>query len=165
MSQSTTRHGFFVRLQRVYLIQMALVSCSVLPDLPNRSSLYLCILHYGSLNMAAWWPVLAVSIWEIHGSNLRMLHCIVFGDFPLRVPVNTGWVAIDFRSAISVSETTTAYTVLKLRLMWIKATRKRLKKEILSDDFKKRKIFWKNIAEIFRENFPPHITKCDHQSC
>jgi hypothetical protein len=49
-----------------------------------------------------------------------------------------------------------------------KATRKRLKKEILSDDFKKRKIFWKNTAEnfwkIFRtgkfsmENFPPHIT-------
>jgi hypothetical protein len=35
-----------------------------------------------------------------------------------------------------------------------KATRKRLKKEILSDDFKKRKIFWKNISE----NFPPHIT-------
>jgi hypothetical protein len=35
-----------------------------------------------------------------------------------------------------------------------KATRKRLKKEILSDDFKKRKIFWKNIAEIFLENFP-----------
>jgi hypothetical protein len=35
-----------------------------------------------------------------------------------------------------------------------KATRKRLKKEILSDDFKIRKIFWKNIAE----NFPPHIT-------
>jgi hypothetical protein len=32
--------------------------------------------------------------------------------------------------------------------------RQRLKKEILSDDFKKRKIFWKNIAE----NFPPHIT-------
>jgi hypothetical protein len=31
-----------------------------------------------------------------------------------------------------------------------KATRKRLKKEILSDDFKKRKIFWKN----FPENFP-----------
>jgi hypothetical protein len=30
-----------------------------------------------------------------------------------------------------------------------KATRKRLKKEILSDDFKKRKIFWKNIAEYF----------------
>jgi hypothetical protein len=30
-----------------------------------------------------------------------------------------------------------------------KATRKRLKKEILSDDFKKRKIFWKNIAENF----------------
>jgi hypothetical protein len=35
-----------------------------------------------------------------------------------------------------------------------KATRKMLKKEILSDDFKKRKIFWKNIAE----NFPPHVT-------
>jgi hypothetical protein len=35
-----------------------------------------------------------------------------------------------------------------------KATRKRLKKEILSDDFKKRKIFRKNIAE----NFPSHIT-------
>jgi hypothetical protein len=35
-----------------------------------------------------------------------------------------------------------------------KATRKGLKKEILSDDFKKRKIFWKNIAEIFLENFP-----------
>jgi hypothetical protein len=35
-----------------------------------------------------------------------------------------------------------------------KATRKRLKKEILSDDFKKRKIFWKNIAENFLENFP-----------
>jgi hypothetical protein len=35
-----------------------------------------------------------------------------------------------------------------------KATRKMLKKEILSDDFKKRKMFWKNIAE----NFPPHIT-------
>jgi hypothetical protein len=35
-----------------------------------------------------------------------------------------------------------------------KATRKRLKKEILSDDFKKRKIFWKNITEIFLENFP-----------
>jgi hypothetical protein len=30
-----------------------------------------------------------------------------------------------------------------------KATRKRLKKEILSDYFKKRKIFWKNIAENF----------------
>jgi hypothetical protein len=29
-----------------------------------------------------------------------------------------------------------------------------LKKEILSDDFKKRKIFWKNIAENFLENFP-----------
>jgi hypothetical protein len=39
-----------------------------------------------------------------------------------------------------------------------KTTRKRLKKEILSDDFKKRKIFWKNIAENFLENFPPHIT-------
>jgi hypothetical protein len=39
-----------------------------------------------------------------------------------------------------------------------KATRKRLKKEILSDDFKKRKIFWKNIAESFLENFTPHIT-------
>jgi hypothetical protein len=35
-----------------------------------------------------------------------------------------------------------------------KATRQRLKKEILSDDFKKRKIFWKNIAENFLENFP-----------
>jgi hypothetical protein len=35
-----------------------------------------------------------------------------------------------------------------------KATRKRLKKEILSDDFKTRKIFWKNIAEIFLENVP-----------
>jgi hypothetical protein len=34
-----------------------------------------------------------------------------------------------------------------------KATKKRLKKEILSDDFKKRKIFWKNIAENFLENF------------
>jgi hypothetical protein len=32
------------------------------------------------------------------------------------------------------------------------------KKEILSDDFKKRKIFWKNIAENLLENFPPHIT-------
>jgi hypothetical protein len=42
-----------------------------------------------------------------------------------------------------------------------KATRKRLKKEILSDDFKKRKIFWKNIAE----NFSPHITMTlDHIS-
>jgi hypothetical protein len=39
-----------------------------------------------------------------------------------------------------------------------KATRKRLKKEILSDDFKIWKIFWKNIAENFMENFPPHIT-------
>jgi hypothetical protein len=35
-----------------------------------------------------------------------------------------------------------------------KATRKRLKKEILNVDFKKRKIFWKNIAENFLENFP-----------
>jgi hypothetical protein len=35
-----------------------------------------------------------------------------------------------------------------------KATRKRLKKEILSDDFKKRKIFWKNIAENLMKNFP-----------
>jgi hypothetical protein len=34
-----------------------------------------------------------------------------------------------------------------------KATRKRLKKEILSDDFKKWKILWKNIAE----NFPCKI--------
>jgi len=34
-----------------------------------------------------------------------------------------------------------------------KATRKRLKKEILSDDFKKRKIFWKNIAENFWKIF------------
>jgi hypothetical protein len=41
-----------------------------------------------------------------------------------------------------------------------KATRKRLKKEILSDDFKKRKIFWKNIAE----NFPPHITGWEHDT-
>jgi hypothetical protein len=39
-----------------------------------------------------------------------------------------------------------------------KATRKKLKKEILSDDFKKRKIFWKNIVENFLEDFPPHIT-------
>jgi hypothetical protein len=29
-----------------------------------------------------------------------------------------------------------------------------LKKEILSDDFKKRKIFWKNIEENFLENCP-----------
>jgi hypothetical protein len=33
-----------------------------------------------------------------------------------------------------------------------KATRKRLKKEILSGDFKKQKIFWKSIAENFLEN-------------
>jgi hypothetical protein len=39
------------------------------------------------------------------------------------------------------------------------------KKEILSDDFKKREIVWKNIAENFpygkkfsMQNFPPHIT-------
>jgi hypothetical protein len=37
-----------------------------------------------------------------------------------------------------------------------RATRKRLKKEILSDDFKKRKIFWKNI--------PPHITSVTYIS-
>jgi hypothetical protein len=47
-----------------------------------------------------------------------------------------------------------------------KATIKRLKKEILSDDFKKRKIFWKKYGGKFsgkfsvRENFPPHITSC-----
>jgi hypothetical protein len=35
-----------------------------------------------------------------------------------------------------------------------KARRKRLKKEILSDDFKKRKIVLKNIAENFLEKFP-----------
>jgi hypothetical protein len=35
-----------------------------------------------------------------------------------------------------------------------KATKKRLKKEILRDDFKKRKIFWKNIAKNFLEHFP-----------
>jgi hypothetical protein len=35
-----------------------------------------------------------------------------------------------------------------------KATRKRLKKEILSDDFKKRDIVWTNIAENFLENCP-----------
>jgi hypothetical protein len=34
-----------------------------------------------------------------------------------------------------------------------KATRRRLKKEILSDDFKKGKIFWKNIAENFLEKY------------
>jgi hypothetical protein len=47
-----------------------------------------------------------------------------------------------------------------------KATRKRLKKEILSGDFKKQKIFWKNIAENclenVLENFPPHITRFKH---
>jgi hypothetical protein len=36
--------------------------------------------------------------------------------------------------------------------------KKEVEKEILSDDFKKRKIFWKNIAENILENFPPHIT-------
>jgi hypothetical protein len=40
-----------------------------------------------------------------------------------------------------------------------KAARKRLKKEILSDDFKERKIFWKKYSGKFSmENFPPHIT-------
>jgi hypothetical protein len=43
-----------------------------------------------------------------------------------------------------------------------KATRKRLKKEILSDDFKNRKIFWKMLptgtGKFSMENFPPHIT-------
>jgi hypothetical protein len=41
-----------------------------------------------------------------------------------------------------------------------KATRKRLKKEILSDDFKKLKIFWKifRTGKLSMENFPPHIT-------
>jgi hypothetical protein len=43
-----------------------------------------------------------------------------------------------------------------------KATRKRLKKEILSDDFKKRKIFWKISV---RENFPPHITRHNTNLC
>jgi hypothetical protein len=46
-----------------------------------------------------------------------------------------------------------------------KATIKRLKKEILSDDFKKRTIFWKNIAEIFLKNVPCgkifHLTSLD----
>jgi hypothetical protein len=37
-----------------------------------------------------------------------------------------------------------------------KATRKRMKKEILSDDFKKRKIFWKNIADFLWKIF--HLT-------
>jgi hypothetical protein len=37
-------------------------------------------------------------------------------------------------------------------------------KEILSDDFKKRKIFWKNIAENFVENIPPHITSTSRSS-
>jgi hypothetical protein len=39
-----------------------------------------------------------------------------------------------------------------------KATRKRLKKEILSDDFKKRKIFWKNTAENFPYRKIFHLT-------
>jgi hypothetical protein len=38
-----------------------------------------------------------------------------------------------------------------------KATRKRLKKEILSDDLKKRKIFWK----MFRTGKFSHITSLD----
>jgi hypothetical protein len=44
-----------------------------------------------------------------------------------------------------------------------KATRKKLKKEILSDDFKKRKIFWKifRTGKFSMENFPPHITSCN----
>jgi hypothetical protein len=62
-----------------------------------------------------------------------------------------------------------------------KTTRKRLKKEILSDDFKKRKIFWKifRTGKFSMENFSPHITKyqsrgvttgefsplCLHQDC
>jgi hypothetical protein len=37
-----------------------------------------------------------------------------------------------------------------------KATRNRLKKEILSDDFKKRKIF--RTGKFSMENVPPHIT-------
>jgi hypothetical protein len=43
-----------------------------------------------------------------------------------------------------------------------KATRKRLKKEILSDDFKKRKILWKifRTGKFSTENFPPYITTC-----
>jgi hypothetical protein len=45
-----------------------------------------------------------------------------------------------------------------------KATRKRLKKEMLSDDFKKRKIFWKifRTGKFSMENFPPHITIYSH---
>jgi hypothetical protein len=39
-----------------------------------------------------------------------------------------------------------------------KATRKRLKKEILSDDFKTRKIFWKNIAGNFPYGKIFHLT-------
>jgi hypothetical protein len=39
-----------------------------------------------------------------------------------------------------------------------KATRKRLKKELLSDDFKKLKMFWKNIAENFPYGKIFHLT-------
>jgi predicted secreted acid phosphatase len=50
-----------------------------------------------------------------------------------------------------------------------KATRKRLKKEILSDDFNKRKIVWKNIAENCLENFPYgkifHLTSLVYSMC
>jgi hypothetical protein len=46
-----------------------------------------------------------------------------------------------------------------------KATRKRSKKKILSDDFKKRKIFWKKCGKFsVRENFPPYITKYNTDS-
>jgi hypothetical protein len=43
-----------------------------------------------------------------------------------------------------------------------KATRKRLKKEILSDDFKKRKIFWKNFAENFWKIFYGKFSTSHH---
>jgi hypothetical protein len=43
-----------------------------------------------------------------------------------------------------------------------KATRKRKKKEIISDDFKKRKIFWKNIAENFPYGKIFHLTSLLH---
>jgi len=46
-----------------------------------------------------------------------------------------------------------------------KATRKRLKKEILSDDFKKRKIFWKNIAENFPYGKIFHLTSLATDYC
>jgi hypothetical protein len=48
-----------------------------------------------------------------------------------------------------------------------KATRKRLKKEILSDDFKKRKIFWQifRTGKLSMENFPPHITSYSTGLC